>query len=159
MNGTLLKPSNGLLLKKVLMNYLADKTSLLDLTIQCTLIGLPLISHLIPSPVLQSSCLNVKLKMVVMPSLPDKEILDLHLSNSNSKNKNLSENIQLKKLFLISLSNKEIVVTSLPIMVMMFSNITGKPSLSLTMLKLSLKLQSLWLKCKPVMVETPLVLE
>lgn len=140
------------------MNYLADNKSLLDLTIQCTPIGLPLISHL-PSTVPQSLCPNVKLKPVVMPSLPDTETSELPLSNINSKNKNPMVITQWLKLLVILLLNKDNVVTSSPIMVMMSMMKTGKLSFSPITPMLSLKLQSPWLKCKPLMVETPPVLE
>lgn len=99
----------------------------------------------------QLSSLNVKLKMVVMPSLPDTLMSLLTVSLLNFKNKNLSENIQWPKLLVISFSNKEPVVPSKLLEVKIFMKNIGL----LLLLVISMKLQSSLLKCNPPMVEIP----
>jgi len=158
MNGTQLKPSTTLLLTKVLMIYHVDNKFLSEISLKCTKTGnnLPSNSNF-KEP--QSLWPNVKLKTVVMPSLPDTKKLTENSSKLNFKNKKPLVITQWPKLLVILLWNKDTVTESSLKTEITSLMKTKKLTLSLIMVLLSLKLQSSLLKCKPPTEETPLTWE
>jgi len=158
MKFTLPKLSTTLLLTKVLMNYHVDNKFLLEISLKCTKTGnKPLLNSLSKTP--QPLWLNVKLKTVVMPLLPDTKKLTENSSKLNFKNKKLLVITQWPKLLVISLWNKVTAKESSLETEKKSSMKSKKNSLSLMLVLLSLKLQSSLLKCKPLMEVTPLTWE